>query len=211
MDNFSVISRGDLFFNDPDYFIKFIKNVESLFRKAHPFYGHYKAYLINDIGLDRCQVQSNISIEVANLEMHHTILTLFDEIFLITKYYLRKYGKVDSLIVLKEIIQCHEENIIPIVMLSETNHELYHKNELFIPIECVFGDFMKFIFKYKEGITYPIIYKLKKYLDSNMNLQNKDELLRLNNDLLSINNWYVSIGGDSIDYINMYNNFNYSN
>lgn len=206
MNDISSISRYSLF-NDPDYFNRFIKNVESLFRRVHPFYNYYKAYLINDIGLDRCQVQSNISIEIANLEMHHTILTLYDEIFLITKYHLRVHGYVDTMIVLNDLINSHKENIIPLVMLSETNHELYHNNALFIPIECVFGNFMEFILKYKEGITYPIIYKLKNYLDNNYNTTKKDDLLELNNRLLSINNWYTSIGGDSIDYQNIYNDF----
>lgn len=207
MYQYNSICRGNNFFNDPEYLNRFIKNVESQFRH-HPFYNHYKFYLVNDVGLDRCQLQSNISIEVANLEMHHTILTLYDEVLLITKYFLRTIGFVNSFMVLKELINSHKENIIPIVMLTKINHQKYHNYDLFMPIEVVFGHFMNFITKYKEGITYPIIYKIKKYIEMN---GNSDKYIALNNYLLSINDYYLSIGGDQADYYNMYNiNNNFS-
>lgn len=203
----SVISRGNDFFNDPEYFQRFIKNVESLFRRSHPFYNYYKSYLINDIGLDRCQVNSNISVNVADLEMHHTLLTLYDIVFLITKYHLRVNGFVDTHIVLRDLIDAHKNNIVPIVMLTTTNHELYHKDNLFIPLNLIFGNFSELILKYKEGITFPIINKIKRYLDITGVDINNDEALKLNDAILRVNDWYVSVGGDNIDYsVNMYGN-----
>lgn len=200
MEKYTLKNRN--VFEDGEYLNRFIKNVESLFRRS-PYYSYYKAHLINNVNLSRCQLQSNISCDVADLEMHHVILTLYDEILTITKSFLRQGIAINSFIVLREIIDCHKNNIIPLVMLTKSNHERCHKENLIIPYESVYGDLKSFLMKYQNGITYPILYKIRDYC--NKNNMSDSNIIEMINIVAGIGNWYNSIGGDNIDYISIYN------
>ena len=61
---------------DIDVYTNFIKNAVSRFRKSRT-YTHYKGYLMN-LGMDHCQLHSNIYADMATIEMHHNMLTIFD-------------------------------------------------------------------------------------------------------------------------------------
>ena len=53
---------------DVDTFRNFLKNAESRFR-ASKEYKAYKSYLIEHIGIDRCQIFGNINVDDADIEM----------------------------------------------------------------------------------------------------------------------------------------------
>lgn len=168
-------------FNDPEFFNRFIKNCEYLFR-THNFYKFYKSELFAR-GFDRCQVNGNISNEHSNIEMHHMLLTLYDLTLLITKSRLRRNEDVSSFIVVQDLIEAHKNFIVPIVMLSETNHERVHNGDLIIPYELIIGNMNEFIDRYWDGLTYSIIFKIMKYIS--LNTSNED-LDYLNNRLIQI-------------------------
>jgi len=148
-------------------------------------YKHYKSFLIN-LGLDRCQFHSNIRCneeeEMATIEMHHNMLTIFDVALIITEHILNTYGKITTFDLIKLLKQEHSEHRVQLVMLSLTPHQLYHNNpDFFIHPKMCFGNWYAFLERYKYGITKELAFKILFYLKRAIENENSND-----NELLSI-------------------------
>lgn len=157
------------YFSSLDNFVSFIKSVESLVRNSK-YYKRYISYLKEDIGLNFCQVLSNIKVDdesaKTKIEMHHgPILTLFDYISIVVEHMLVNNIKIDTFNVADIIIDEHFQNRIQVVMLSETVHEEVHENNIFLNTKHAFGDLNAFLKKYKDGISDDQIYKINRYIE----------------------------------------------
>ena len=75
-------------FLDTDEYVNFIKNSVSRFRRSR-FYKNYKSYLMS-LGMYRSQLSANISSDMATIEMHHNILTIFDIAVILTEHELNQ-------------------------------------------------------------------------------------------------------------------------
>lgn len=150
--------------NNPDTYERFISNIVSRFRRSKT-YKSYKSYLF-DNGMDHCQIHGNISSEMADLEMHHNILTIWDITMVICEWFLNIYGKVCSFDVIMVLKKEHTLNHIPLIMLSETDHEMYHDEPVYWidPKQCLQG-WWAFLTTYNQGITRAIAYKIMNYLN----------------------------------------------
>jgi len=185
--------------SDMDRYKAFIDNCIHRFRKSRT-YKSYKAYLMG-LGMDRCQINGNIQDGMADIEMHHNFLTIYDITILISQHLLNTIGRCTTFDVIQLLAQEHKNNNIPIVMLSETAHQLYHDNpDFYIPISMTFGKWWELLLKYRYGITLDIAYKVVRYI---RNCQRNNELTetqfyRLAND---IEDW-----GKYYEY-NYYNNY----
>lgn len=194
---------------DMDRYKAFIDNCVHRFRKSRAYKG-YKAYLMG-LGLDRCQVIGNIQDGMADIEMHHNFLTIYDITILISQHILNTVGRCTTFDIISLLGQEHRNNNIPIVMLSETVHQIYHDNpDFYIPISMTFGKWWDLLIKYRYGITLDIAYKVVKYIAS---CQANNELtdlqyFNLSNDIRS---W--GYYNESNDYRNNYSGpiANYSN
>ena len=181
---------------DMDRYKAFIDNCTHRFRKSRT----YKSYLMS-MGLDRCQVIGNIQDGMANIEMHHNFLTIYDITILISQHILNTVGRCTTFDIVALLMQEHRNNNIPIVMLSETVHQLYHDNpDFYIPISMTFGKWWDLLIKYRYGITLDIAYKVVKYIQNcqRNNELNSVEFFKLSDD---IKNW-----GEYNEY-NYYNNY----
>lgn len=148
---------------DVDLYSRFVHNAETLFRSLKG-YKNYKAYLMG-LGLDHCQVLHNINSDMATLEMNHCILTLFDITVLITEHFLNTYGYVSVPHVVAELRYAHTNNLVPLVMMSKTVHELYHNAEnFFTHPKQVFGKWTELLRRYYNGITPDICTKVLYYI-----------------------------------------------
>lgn len=151
---------------DIDTYRSFLKNCESRFRHSVT-YSNYKGFLIG-LGLDRCQVHGfiNTNMEGVDIEMHHAILTLFDICLIITEHLLNTVGYVTTFDVVQALKEEHKANNIALVMLSKTPHQLYHANsgQFYIHPKMCFGNWPRFIEKYKDGLTQDVAFKLLYYL-----------------------------------------------
>src|SRR5574344_2058327 len=135
---------------DIDNYSSFIKNAISRFRRSRT-YKNYKSFLMN-LGLDHCQLHAGISADMATIEMHHNMLTIFDIAVIITEYYINTYGCINSFQLIRELKKVHKEHKVCLVMLSLTAHQLYHHaNGLFIHPDMCFGDWHTFLSEYKAG------------------------------------------------------------
>ena len=184
---------------DMDRYKAFIDNCTHRFRKSRT-YKSYKSYLMS-MGLDRCQVIGNIQNGMANIEMHHNFLTIYDITILISQHILNTVGRCTTFDIVALLMQEHRNNNIPIVMLSETVHQLYHDNpDFYIPISMTFGKWWDLLIKSRYGITLDIAYKVVKYIQNcqRNNELNSVEFFKLSDD---IKNW-----GEYNEY-NYYNNY----
>lgn len=148
-----------------DNFVNFCKACERLVRVS-PYYKKYISYL-RTIGLDRCQVLSNIVAEEGGpaVEMHHgPILSLFDYCAIVTDHLIYHKKLINTFIVADIIIKEHYNNNIQVVMLSETVHQSWHATgKPFINLHQAFGDLNKFMKKYRDGLE-EVIPKINRYI-----------------------------------------------
>lgn len=170
---------------DVDVYRSFLKNVEKRVRSSVT-YSHYKAFLMG-LGLDHCQVHGYINSEMATIEMHHAILTLFDICLMVTEHLLNTYGGCTSFDVVQIVKDEHKLHNIGLVMLSKTPHQLYHSDSGFYihPDMCI-GNWVNLIQKYIDGISQDLAFKLLYYIkraidigctdDSNL-IQLRDQIL----------------------------------
>lgn len=150
---------------DVDVYRNFLKNAEIRFR-ASKEYKAYKSYLIESLGIDRCQVFGNVSVDDATIELHHNVLGLFDICLLISSHIINTVGIISSFDLVQLLIQEHYNNNVGIVFLSKTAHQIFTNTpDSYIPPEQTFGKWWNLLSKYRYGITYDIAKKVINYLD----------------------------------------------
>lgn len=182
---------------DSEKYKAFVDNCVRRFRKSRT-YKSYKSYLMS-LGMDRCQVAGNIQDGMANIEMHHNFLTIFDITILISQHVLNTVGRCTTFDIVSLLAQEHKNNNIPIVMLSETAHQLYHDNpDFYIPISMTFGKWWELLVKYRYGITMDIAYKVINYIRK---CQKNNELTELA---------FFKLAND-VENAGYYNDYNYYN
>ena len=190
---------ADYFFNIDNY-IFFIKAVERLVRSSN-YYSRYIAHLKKDLGLNFCQVKSNIQESEEDkhdklIEMHHgPILTLFDCVAIVLEYLLYKKEKITTFSVANIIIEEHFNYNIQTVMLCKTVHEQVHENNVFLNMKQGFGNVNRFLEKYKEGVQPEQIYKINKYIELSHQYDSFDkDVLKLNK---NVTEWSKTLGIDN--------------
>lgn len=156
---------------DVEVYKNFLDNAIAQFRHSK-FYKNYKGYLMG-LGLDHCQIMSNITEENVGsrgIEMNHNFLTIFDIALMITEHVLNTVGYICTFDLIYLLKQEHAANRIPIVMISETVHEMYHQNEeIVFPAQMCFGYWVELLQRYSRGITPRIAQKVINYIDRSIN------------------------------------------
>jgi hypothetical protein len=169
---------------DVDVFRSFLKNSENRFR-ASAEYKAYKSYLIENIGINRCQIFGNVTTDDADIELHHNVLGLFDIFLLICYHTINTVGIISSFDLIQMVTQEHYANRVGVTFLSKTAHQIYTNDpDGYIPPEMTFGSWWELLSIYKYGITYEIASKIlryiKKYQDKlpvSINLEQQEEIL----------------------------------
>ncbi len=162
---------------DVDLYNNFLYSAIRRFRQSR-FYKHYKAHLICDLGIDRCQLHPNITIsgedEMATLEMHHHVLSIFDIALIISEYMLNTYGTINTFDLVELMRIEHEAHRVNTVMLCKTCHQRYTDKEdgFLIPSTLGFGKWWEFLDRYRTGITRDIAVKIYYMLKND--IKNKD-------------------------------------
>lgn len=174
---------------DIDVYTNFLKNAISRFRKSRTYKG-YKAYLMN-LGLDHCQLNSNISSEMATIEMHHNMLTIFDIAIILCEHTINTVGYITTYDLVNLMKKVHKENKVQLVMLSLTSHQLYHNAQgMFIHPDMCIGNWPAFLEEYNKGITIDIANKVINYINTAISLGDTKtgDLLKLRD---SIQDWSI--------------------
>lgn len=172
---------------DIDIFRNFVKNAEYRFRTSR----EYKAYKnhIMELGLCVSSVHSNLNSEMCSLEMHHCILNLFDIALMITQHMVNTVGHITSFDLVQLLILEHRQNNVPIIMLDETTHQMYHSEvDAYFPPEMIFGKWPNLLARYSNGITIDIAKKIIYYIQKYYN--NTDPMVvELRDSVLSFANY----------------------
>lgn len=174
-------------FMDVDVYKDFINNCISRFRHSKT-YKNYKKYLY-DIGLNKCQLLGNIDSEMADIQMHHNFLNIFDITLLITEHKLKTEGSVLSYDVVQELKEEHKNNEIPLVMLSKTAHQLYHNGDgITLPARMCFGYWYDLIHRFNRGITVNIAQKIIYFVQTSIDFERENGFIDSNctNTLLEV-------------------------
>lgn len=154
---------------DVDVYKRFIENAVHRFRSSRA-YKRIKSNIMA-LGLDHCQVLGYIkdtdSMDgMAKIEMHHNIIGIRDIAIMITEHIINTVGAITTFDLIQLLIQEHRMNNVPIVMLSETVHQMYESNpNSFIPPNMTFGKWWDLLYRYRYGITLDISYKIINYIN----------------------------------------------
>lgn len=167
--NISIQSDSDYFkemyyftdiFNEKEY-KKFIKNVELLIRKSKEYTGYIKTLKEEYPMMKIDNILSNISDSDASIELHHYPFTLYDVVDVVAIHSINKGKQINTNRLAKLIMEMHYENIIGLVPMTSTIHELAHQGHLFLAKDQIFGNWSEFVDRYKEVLTDEMKYKLK--------------------------------------------------
>jgi hypothetical protein len=85
---------------------------------------------------------------------------------------------LNDLLIAEEVLRLHYENLVGLVPVSKTAHQLIHNTEkLFVPLNMVYGNYGKFLEKYDKYIElladeddYDLYEKLEKKMEQTTNL-----------------------------------------
>lgn len=154
--------------NDIDY-IKFIKNVEMQVRTSLEYKSYIK-YLKEDLGLNHCMVYSNITDNIAPIEMHHHIFTLYDCVEIVLGWCFKNKIQFSSSKIFGIIMEEHRLNNILIIMLSQSVHLDQHnknkeKTKRLLDYRMGHGNIVEFLKKYYTGLSFNHLNKIKQYLE----------------------------------------------
>ena len=168
--NLSIQSNKNIFC-ESFYFIdiynenaykKFIKQTERLVRKSKEYNKYIEVLRTNIPALNYDSIMSNISNADASLEIHHYPLTLYNIVEIVLNHKLINKEKVTSFSIAKEVMECHFKNMIGIVSLSTTNHELAHTQSIFLNKKQIFGEYKRFLEEYADGVNTDIREKIER-------------------------------------------------
>ena len=149
--------------NDVDEYRKFLNNAISQFRHTRT-YNNYKSFLCS-IGLNRCQYLGNVTSDMASVEMNHCILTIFDVAYIITETTLKEHGSITTFELVHMLKEVHKKNMVPLVMMSKTVHQLYHSDDdFYVAPSQIFGKWWELLKTFRAGISVDIAFKIINWL-----------------------------------------------
>ena len=70
--------------------------------------------------------------------------------------------KVTTFSIAKEVMECHFRNIIGLVSLATTNHQLAHLSSIFLDKRQVVGDYETFLDEYKNAVSVDVKEKIER-------------------------------------------------
>jgi hypothetical protein len=147
--------RDYILFNDKDK-IKFIKTIEKIIRSSME-YKDYISYLKDVVDMTQCSFFTNINSNGArhkvSIEIHHEPFTLYDISDIVLSKHINQGIALDPLTIAEEVMKLHYQNKVGLIPLSSTVHELVHSGKLMLPLQCVAGDYIKFIEEYYDDIS----------------------------------------------------------
>lgn len=160
---------------------KFIERCKRTIRRSLE-YKDYIKFLKENVGLDSCIFWNNIlsgsKKKRISIQMHHEPFTLEDYVRVVLKKYEAEGLEIDEFDIAEEVMQIHYDNMVGLVPVSKTAHQLIHNTEkLFVPLNMVYGEYNRFLTQYDECIEmlsneedYDLYAKLERKLEQTANM-----------------------------------------
>lgn len=153
MESVGTLSYMVNVFTDKDK-LKLIKELERMVRNSLE-YKEYIEFLKNNMDMTQCSFFNNISNKNRkfSVHIHHEPFTLFDIVKIVVEKAIKNNVDINYFDLSEEVMLIHYRNMVGLLPLSLTVHEAVHDGQIFIPLQAVFGNFMKFYEEYQEYIS----------------------------------------------------------
>lgn len=162
---------------------KYMKDLERTIRSTFE-YRNMVSFLRDNMDMDQCAFYENVNNRETfriQIHLHHHPFTLYDICYIVLQKRL-KYGEsIEIEDVAYEVLSIHYNCLVGLIPLSETVHELVHNKYLFVPLNKVYGNWMKFRELYYQFIDED----MQKVIDENIErtrsyIMTEDEKMILN-------------------------------
>lgn len=161
--------------NDKDK-LMLTKAVETIVRRSLE-YKQYVQFLKEEIDMTQCAFFKNVTNKngsPVSIEIHHEPFTLFDITLTVIEKFIDNGYELNPLLIAEEVMSLHYKNMVGLIPLSVTVHELVHDGSLFIPLQNVYGNYIQFLEEYGDYITDSIKAMLETKLRLSKELDNPD-------------------------------------
>lgn len=166
-----VLDLPETEYNKPSYIMydnkirsKFIKKVESIVRTSYE-YKRFIEFCHLSLGMNYDMFYNNVSKDKARrvtIEIHHIPFSMYDIVATVLRKYEEEDIPIDPYTIAEEVVTLHYKGMVSLVPLSTTVHELYHRGDIFIPLQYVDKGFVLFYQAYKPYLAdyEPMLIKL---------------------------------------------------
>lgn len=173
--------------------VKFIKRCEKIIRSSLE-YRAYIDFLKEHVDMNRCAFFQNVSSEDTKrvkIEIHHEPFTLYDYVAVVVDKFQSEGLPLNDLSISDEVMELHYNNLVGLVPLSKTIHEIIHNsNKIVIPLNMVYGDYASFL---ASSEYEPYVEELYDKLESKINATKN--LTKESFDALSKQFTYIEMDG----------------
>lgn len=173
--------------------VKNIKKIEALVRGSME-YKDYIKYLREYAGLHKCYFFKDITKEnnrKVSIDIHHEPFTLFDITKIVLEKWLYEEKDINHFLIAEEVMRLHYKNMVGLIPLTKTVHELVHLGKLFVPVQDVYGKgFIDFVLEYDDFIDQD----LRKILNEKIDIS-RDIAIEQNLSLIERKYLYVEVDG----------------
>lgn len=148
---------------------KFIERTKRVIRTSQE-YKDYMRFLRENMDMDKCAFFSGIKHTRENkvqVEIHHEPFTLDDIVRTVIAKQMDEGKSLNDLDIADEVMELHYNDMVGLVPLSKTIHEVIHSDtdKLFIPISLCYGNYKKFIEEYQDYMEDDILARLEKKIE----------------------------------------------
>ena len=148
---------------------KKIPLIERLFRNSRE-YKNYISYIRESNNIRGCAFFTDKDTDDVDIEIHH-IINLYSICDIAGRKLLDTLDNDKFLFtydILKEVIEIHMKDLIPVISLTRTIHQFYHSGQYELPKnskELHLGNYRKFIQEYKNYLNKEEISKIYTYFN----------------------------------------------
>ena len=155
--------------------LKLIYQVEAFVRGSLE-YKQFIQYLKSEVDMTYCTFFENLNNTTSNIsiEIHHAPFTLFDIASTVVEKYIDEELELNPLILAEEVAKIHYQNMVGLIPLSKTVHQLAHDGKIFIPLQNIYGSYSDFISAYDKWIPEEAMSSLRVVLDMSKDINNLD-------------------------------------
>lgn len=131
---------------------RFAKSVEKMIRTSREYSDYIEVLRSRCTVLNHDNILHNVGQADADMEFHHYPFTLYDIVTIVMSKHVALSERFTSFSLAKEIMVLHSKNMIGLVPLTKTTHELAHDGQLFISTHQIFGNWRGFYEDYEKYI-----------------------------------------------------------
>lgn len=168
LEYYDEVEEEPLVLEDEKSVLRFINNVKTVVRSSFE-YKEYVKFLKDFVNMRYCKFFENVSNYDHNtnkydnsikIEIHHEPFNLHDIVATVLNKHVSLGYNIDELLIAEEVMELHFKNMVGLIPLSLTVHELVHSGKIFIPINETRGNVKKFYKEYKEFMSEDLLDKI---------------------------------------------------